>query len=206
MLLLGACSKTNTVDQSTTNVGDSIGDECETSDDCLAAVCVYGRCRTACSSDADCGDDEHTTCYGNGDEAGCSLPFELVAANGSCEPPLQPGPDNLCREPCTSDGDCPRANQVCKQEACFDAADPQLCVTGTLCCVPETTSAADPIDASGCDDGTSSGPNIAVCDLRGFGWRRGNVASKIDCGSAAACQAAISSLDPDTDEIECGGE
>ena len=114
---LCACSKDNSIDQSTTaaGVGNACGDPED--DPCASgSACVLGFCRYECASDEDCEDD--TLCIGGG-PYGCSLAWDLACSSSSpCREGLGCDDEGKCRDACDGDGDCGLQGYHCRDEVC----------------------------------------------------------------------------------------
>jgi len=136
---LGACSKTNNVDQSTAL---AVGEQCGRPDDpgCgPGAVCALGFCRHGCTTDAECA--QGAICIGDMPPFGCSLPAEIACSSSQpCEAEaLSCGIDGVCRLPCEQDADCSRNEHHCIAGSCVGEGERGFetwagCETGSVQC------------------------------------------------------------------------
>ena len=189
-LCFTGCKKSNEISINTPQGDESIGEACAAQEDCFGptVACVAGRCRTPCTSDAQCADE--SICLG-GDEGGCSLPVETGCDDDSCGDELTCGQDNQCRHACQADGDCPRGDQKCALGTCFSPGEDGFCTTGAFCCVEsaDTVGADNCVDPPSADDFIEGGPVLAVCNTRGIGW-----VAAATCASAEVCGTTRAAL------------
>ncbi len=108
------CSKTNSIDASTTNnfaqavvcqgpaVDNAMCEAAQTAPP--GALCVYGVCRTPCTSDAQCEAlVPGSVCLPGADGSGCRLPQEGSCATTGCNGGLICASDGTCRAPCSNE-------------------------------------------------------------------------------------------------------
>lgn len=91
--------------------GDSdlpLGSHCDENRVCEEPfICLYGRCRHECTSDADCSAGE--LCLFDPSQPGqgaCSIADETCVEDSDCEDGLVCNSDNRCHPPCVDDSDC----------------------------------------------------------------------------------------------------
>lgn len=131
---LASCSKENNLTTSTVN-NFSQEIHCEgpemSNPECVAAtgapegaVCVYGYCRSECTSDADCeAVVPGSICLPGMNASGCRLPSETDCAAKGCVAGLSCAPDGACRVDCSSDSNaCLLAGLSCEDGVCVGTA------------------------------------------------------------------------------------
>lgn len=123
--LLAACDKESSVNTST-RAQSGIGAQCTERNDpgCgPAAVCLFGYCRSGCTTDAEC--PQGTLCIGDVPPFGCQLPADSVCndTDRKCAPPLVCAWEKTCRMPCKVSKDCPRNDQECRGGVCVGDAE-----------------------------------------------------------------------------------
>lgn len=154
--------------------GAKLGEACSSS--CVEGlVCLFGKCRTPCESDAGCPGTNGEACLTDTTSSpargGCRFPSETCKAGDPAPvPPLVcgPGDDGFARTACQSAQQC-RADQHCIQGSCIS---PTESVTKWGKC--------------GEPGKTCVGANLTACDV---GATPGSVNSS--CASAELCQASI---------------
>jgi formylglycine-generating enzyme required for sulfatase activity len=184
-LVVGAaisCSKSNEIDTSGTDFGDvaNLGEACDAAAGdgfCGGGVCVAGRCRERCATDAECkgsicltekvGEAARGGCRFEGDSA-CSEPADCSNALLTC------ALDATCRIACSNSTPCPRNDQLCIEGSCFGKLEQGA-------------------DAWSCDGRSQGewgceGASLQQCDVGGLGW-----VDTETCESAALCQVGLAS-------------
>lgn len=104
--------------------GRGIGAECSASNDCREPfVCDYGRCRSACRSDAECVDGACVASLVDPAASVCTIKVEQGCKKGGCPAGLVCGVDDQCRSGCDDKHPC-NNKQVCVQSTCIDQETP----------------------------------------------------------------------------------
>lgn len=200
-----------------------LGEGCLLDSDCDGdLVCVFRRCHVECAETPDCVERGLDSICVLGDKPTnvCLLPDELGCdATSSCPGDTVCGRDEICRDPCASDGDCLRG-QTCLKGTCADVegeglgdASPLLnddkggleatcrynseCLTPLACrggiCEQECLTARDCPDGATCDnvDDVDLPDALACVDTAG------NPASPPHCLDGV--------LSGDETALDCGG-
>lgn len=215
-----ACSKSNAVDQSQTNVESQLGDQCTSDADCgVSAVCALGLCRVGCTNDAEC--PQGAICVGEAPPFGCTLPDEGQCSQATDCGALTCGIDNRCRVECAEDADCPRNEHACLAGACVSRNEDGAAETWFACehhdyfCTWGVDSTPEPLTNSEGRDSQGEGHVMWLCNVIGPGWVLVD-----DCNDMAFwgdgftpwCMAQADGPGPDLPtvtscptEVECGG-
>ena len=113
LLSVLACSKDNTISQSSTNIGDVCGPKVA----CADGTCAFGYCRNSCITDSDCANSG--VCLSDGQSKGCRLPFESTCeASNPCPAGLTCADDASCRVACDVARPCEVQGQHCQGGSC----------------------------------------------------------------------------------------
>ena len=142
LLAFAACSKSNNVTRSERDLStDNIGEACDANDAgfCGGGVCIAGRCRQKCGTDAECSGN---ICFGGGRWGAGRLPPRRRSCLLDGEPCstalLTCALDESCRIPCSDALPCPRNDQKCIAGSCFGSLEegdkPWECETGSFRC------------------------------------------------------------------------
>ncbi len=190
-LMAGACSKKDEITVKEKDIStDQVGKACNAGDErpCGGGVCIAGRCRQRCGTDAEC---SGSICLVEeaGGAGGCRLDDEAdCAPDTPCSTALLAcSIDSSCRIPCSDSLPCPRNDQKCIRGACFgslEAGDrPWECQTESFRCTSEGV--------------------LEQCNTRAAGW-----AAVEDCETEALCDAEAGRCDVrrcDVADTGCAG-
>lgn len=138
MICTGCLSDESKPEEAGTYDGPFLGEPCDETTGCETGnICIYGECRTWCTTIAP-GRCKSQTCL----DGGCRTADENQC--GADDPCLAPGLtcaiDKSCRPACATAQDCLTPNSECIVGACVNAGEPGIdpkffeCETGTRSC------------------------------------------------------------------------
>ncbi len=161
-LLVGipGCKENNVSSVVNNNIGQACRAENAT-EVCGAAPCVFGYCREACASDAECSGG--SICLSDKTKAGgCSLVAESrCSTTALCPTNLVCAPDNQCRTPCSDSLACPRSDQVCVGQACVGRSEGKPVYDASTADVSQGSSdASNQLDSNIVHDAQGDASNI----------------------------------------------
>jgi formylglycine-generating enzyme len=158
---------------------EALGQSCAQDSECPGLICLYGYCRTPCSSDDAC--PKGAICLGSPAKGACSLVGDGDGCpSGACSNgDLACGIDRRCRVACGNGVGCQITGQQCIAGTCVSTLEDGFSTTWGSCS-PE-----------GATCGGADGKTIALCNVQAPG-----VVLAQSCDTVELCKGGLKNVPP----------